>query len=123
MLRFPCLKLFLLRPNNRPVLTTGKSTRTIQVKQNPTPSNHRTTHNVNVQASYNVMRTAADLGIKKIVSTSSVNAVGLLYTDDSRRVFDELPLTEESPRRPEDPYSQSRVSITIADPNHGVFVF
>lgn len=53
-----------------------------------------------------MLRTAADQGIKRIVQASSINAVGLLFTHDSRRIIDELPLTEESPRRPEDPYSK-----------------
>ncbi|KAJ9105293.1 hypothetical protein QFC21_001661 [Naganishia friedmannii] len=65
----------------------------------------RTVHNVNVTASYNVMRTAADQGIKRIVQASSVNATGLLYSHDSRRKFEELPLTEQSPAHPEDPYN------------------
>lgn len=71
----------------------------------------RTVHNVNVTASYNVMRTAADQGIRRIVQASSVNATGLLYSHDSRRKFEELPLTEQSPAHPEDPYSTSKAML------------
>ncbi|KAJ9108078.1 hypothetical protein QFC19_002543 [Naganishia cerealis] len=70
-----------------------------------TGSDDRITHNVNVTASYNVLRTAADQGIKRIVQASSINATGVLYTHESRRKFEELPLTEKSPLTPEDPYS------------------
>ena len=62
---------------------------------------------MNVVGSYNVMRTAADNGIRKIVQASSVNATGLIFTHESRRKFEEIPLTEMSPRVPEDAYSKS----------------
>lgn len=66
----------------------------------------RTVHNVNVVGSYNVLRTSADNGIKRIVQASSVNATGLVFTHESRRKFEEFPLTELSPRVPEDAYSE-----------------
>lgn len=78
-----------------------------------TGADARTVHNVNVTASYNVMRTAADQGIRRIVQASSVNATGLLYSHDSRRKFEELPLTEQSPAHPEDPYSLSKLICEI----------
>jgi UDP-glucose 4-epimerase len=65
----------------------------------------REVHNVNVVSSYNVLKTAADLGIKRIVQASSVNATGLVFTKDEHQHFDELPLHEKSPMRPEDGYS------------------
>lgn len=54
------------------------------------------------------MRTAADNGIRRIVQASSVNATGLIFTHESRRKFDEIPLTEDSARVPEDAYSESQ---------------
>jgi len=34
-------------------------------------------HNINVTATFNVLRVAADLGIDRVVLASSVNAIGL----------------------------------------------
>lgn len=65
----------------------------------------REVHNTNVVSSYNVLRTAADLGIMRIVQASSVNATGLSFTMDEHQFFDELPLHEKSAMRPEDSYS------------------
>ncbi len=66
----------------------------------------REIHNTNVVTSYNVLRTAADLGIKRIVQASSVNATGLAYSKEENVWFEELPLHEGSAMRPEDPYSK-----------------
>lgn len=65
----------------------------------PSPLFHdpRTVHNVNVVAGYNVLKTAVDHGVKKIVQASSVNAPGLSYTPEGRQRFDELPITETAP--------------------------
>lgn len=73
----------------------------------------RLCHNINVTSSYNVMYTAAKLGVKRIVQASSVNATGLVYSDGERRgegfreLREGLPLREEdTPFLPEDPYSE-----------------
>ncbi len=71
----------------------------------------REVHNINVVSSYNVLRTAADLGIKRIVQASSVNATGLCFTKAEHQHFDELPLHESTAMRPEDPYSEPTVLL------------
>jgi nucleoside-diphosphate-sugar epimerase len=67
----------------------------------PSPLYHdpRTVHNVNVVAGYNVLKTAAEHGVKRIVQASSVNAPGLSYSPEGMQRFDELPVTEEAPFR------------------------
>lgn len=67
----------------------------------PSPLYHdpRVVHNINVVATYNVIKTAADNGVKRIVQASSVNAPGLSYTPEGRQTFDELPLREDAAMR------------------------
>jgi nucleoside-diphosphate-sugar epimerase len=73
------------------------------------------TFNNNVSAVYNVLKVAADLKIDKLVIASSIAAYGFLYA----RTMPEpayLPLDEEHPCRPVDPYGLSKlVGETIAD--------
>jgi len=64
-------------------------------------------HNLNVVASWNVLRAAAELGIERICQASSINAVGLVWGDNP--LIDYLPLDENHPCRPEDPYSLSKL--------------
>ncbi|MEI7770572.1 MAG: NAD(P)-dependent oxidoreductase [Chloroflexales bacterium] len=74
----------------------------------PTPDHHpdHVVHNNNVAASYNALRAAAQLGIRKICQASSINAVGQAYSRWPR--FDYLPLDEAHPTYNEDPYSLSK---------------
>lgn len=68
----------------------------------PDPTRHdpRYVHNSNVAGSFNVLQTAASLGIERIVQASSVNAVGLSYTPEGHHRFDALPVREDTPKRP-----------------------
>jgi nucleoside-diphosphate-sugar epimerase len=71
--------------------------------------------NNNVSATYNVLKTAADLKIGKIVVASSIAAYGFLYAGGLTEP-DYLPLDEEHPCRPVDCYGLSKlVGETIAD--------
>ena len=62
----------------------------------------------NVTASYNVLRAAAQTGIRRVVMASSVAAYGFIYAP---RIWDPetLPLDEDYPCRPMDSYSLSKV--------------
>lgn len=62
----------------------------------------------NVTATYNVVKAAADLGIKRLVIASSTAAFGFIY---ALKPFlpDYLPLDEQHPSRPQDPYGLSKV--------------
>ncbi|WVF71074.1 hypothetical protein IAT40_005871 [Kwoniella sp. CBS 6097] len=69
----------------------------------------RLVHNINVVATYNVLQTAASRGIKRIVQASSCNALGLSWTSAEHWKLDSVPVNEQSPMRPEDPYSLSKL--------------
>ena len=62
----------------------------------------------NVTASYNVLKAAVDLGVKKVVMASSTAAFGFIYALQ-RMVPEYLPLDEKHPSRPQDPYGLSKV--------------
>ncbi|TYJ53876.1 hypothetical protein B9479_005498 [Cryptococcus floricola] len=73
-------------------------------KERPVPDYR--IHNANVAMSYNTLCIAVELGINRVVLASSVNAIGMLYCN--RPKFDYLPLDEDHPCRPEEPYSVSK---------------
>jgi nucleoside-diphosphate-sugar epimerase len=73
------------------------------------------TFNNNVNAAYNVLKVAAALNIAKIVLASSIAAYGFLY---ARKMCEPkyLPLDEQHPCHPTDPYGLSKlVGESIAD--------
>ena len=74
----------------------------------PAPGHHpdHQVHNNNVAASYNALRAAVEVGIKRVCQASSVNATGLGYSRWPR--FDYFPLDEKHPTYNEDPYSLSK---------------
>jgi nucleoside-diphosphate-sugar epimerase len=74
----------------------------------PSPGHHpdHQVHNNNVVASYNALRAAVEVGIKRVCQASSVNATGLAYSRWPH--FDYFPLDEEHPTYNEDPYSLSK---------------
>ena len=62
----------------------------------------------NVTATYNVLKAAVDVGVPRVVCASSIAAYGFLYAP---RIWepDYLPLDEDHPCRPQDPYALSKV--------------
>lgn len=66
----------------------------------PLTLDNRLVHNNNVVSSYNVLRTAAEHGVKRIVQASSVHATGLNYAGQDKLHFHSLPLRETEPHRP-----------------------
>ncbi|MEM7335952.1 MAG: NAD-dependent epimerase/dehydratase family protein [Chloroflexota bacterium] len=63
-------------------------------------------HNNNVVSSYNALRAAAEVGIRRVCQASSINAIGGAY---SREVsYDYFPVDEAHPTYCEDPYSLSK---------------
>ncbi len=63
-------------------------------------------HNNNVVGSYNALRAAAELGIRRVCQASSVNAIGHSYSRNPR--YDYFPIDEEHPNYSEEPYSLSK---------------
>lgn len=62
----------------------------------------------NITATYNVLKAAADLGVKRVVVASSIAAFGFLYAP---RIWPPayLPLDEDHPCKPQDPYGLSKL--------------
>jgi len=63
-------------------------------------------HNNNVVSSYNALRAAAQLGIKRVCQASSINAIGGAYSRAPH--YDYFPVDEKHPTYNEDPYSLSK---------------
>jgi nucleoside-diphosphate-sugar epimerase len=69
----------------------------------------------NVTSTYNVLRAAADLGVKKVVLASSTAAFGFIYAKNLWAPK-YLPLDENHPSKPQDSYGLSKfVGEQIAD--------
>ncbi|MDF2994305.1 MAG: UDP-glucose 4-epimerase [Microbacterium sp.] len=64
-------------------------------------------HDNNVMASYHVLTAAAELGIPRVVQSSSVNAIGLSWSRTPE--FDYFPIDLAHASRNEDPYSLSKL--------------
>jgi len=76
--------------------------------QAPYEAPHAEVFRNNVSATYNVMKTAAVAGVRRVVHVSSVAAYGFLYAP----AFwppEYLPLDEAYPCRPRDPYALAKV--------------
>ena len=64
-------------------------------------------HNNNVNSAFNGFHAAASHGIKSICYASSVNAIGLAYSNQPMQ-FDYFPIDEEAPLRPTDAYGLAK---------------
>jgi len=66
------------------------------------------TFNNNVTATFNVLKAASDMGVKRVVVASSVAAFGFVYAPKAW-VPNYLPLDERHPCRPQDPYGLAKI--------------
>ncbi len=73
---------------------------------NPIHTPDHVTHNNNVVSSYNALRGAIEVGIKRICQASSINAIGGAWSRQAH--YDYLPVDEKHPTYNEDPYSLSK---------------
>ncbi|KAI0339092.1 NAD(P)-binding protein [Trametopsis cervina] len=73
----------------------------------PFPDENVVTHNTNVVLSWNVLRAAVEVGIKRIVQASSVNVIRLVLGIKPKVHY--LPLDEDHPCEPDEPYGLSKV--------------
>lgn len=64
-------------------------------------------HNNNVNSSFNGFHAAGSLGIKRVCYASSVNAVGLAFSNRPLH-FDYFPIDEDAPQRPTDSYALAK---------------
>jgi UDP-glucose 4-epimerase len=74
---------------------------------NPYAAEGWAVHDNNVVSSYHVLSAAAELGIRRVVQSSSVNAIGLSWSRSPQ--FDYFPVDLEHATRNEDPYSLSKL--------------
>ncbi len=74
---------------------------------NPITAPEWEVHNTNVVISYNVLTASAELGVRRVVQASSVNAIGMSWS--RRAEFDYLPVDLEHRTRNEDGYSLSKL--------------
>jgi nucleoside-diphosphate-sugar epimerase len=74
----------------------------------PSPNGHPNyvIHNNNVTGSYNALRAAVEVGIKRICQASSINAIGGAYSRAPQ--YDYFPVDEKHLTYAEDPYSLSK---------------
>ena len=70
-------------------------------------------HQNNVNSAFNGLRAAAELGITRVCYASSVNAVGLAYSQRPLR-FPYFPIDEDYPCRPSDPYALAKLEAETA---------
>lgn len=77
----------------------------------PEPGHHppHTVYENNVMATFNVVEACVQAGVRRLVNISSVGVLGLHYA--TRRVWpDYLPIDEDHPLRPQDPYGLSKLA-------------
>ncbi|KAK3953890.1 hypothetical protein QBC32DRAFT_337769 [Pseudoneurospora amorphoporcata] len=74
---------------------------------NPVDKDDHLVHTNNVCAAFNGMRAAAELGIHKFCYASSVNAIGLVYSNQPLK-FDYFPIDEEINQDPTDAYALAK---------------
>ena len=75
--------------------------------QAPTEAADSVVFGNNVTASYNVLRAAAQTGVRRVVMASSIAAYGFIYAPEFRPPVT-LPLHEDDPCRPRDSYALSK---------------
>jgi nucleoside-diphosphate-sugar epimerase len=73
---------------------------------NPLRDPDHVIHANNVVGSYNALRAAVEVGIRRICQASSVNAIGLSFGRTGR--FDYFPIDEAHPNHAEDAYALSK---------------
>ncbi|MDJ1434630.1 NAD(P)-dependent oxidoreductase [Halostagnicola sp. A-GB9-2] len=80
----------------------------------PGPTDHPgfETYESNVQSAYHVLEAATNLGLESVVLPSSINAMGAAYQDAPTDVR-YLPVDEEHPLTPRDPYAVSKHAMEV----------
>lgn len=86
----------------------------------PWPTEHPgfVTYRSNVLSSYHVLEAATELGLESVVLASSINVLGCAYQDEPVEVC-YLPMDEEHPVTPRDPYAIGKHAIEITADGFG----
>jgi len=72
----------------------------------------------NVLSTYHLLEAAGALGIDRVVVPSSINVLGAAFQEAPTEVF-YLPVDEEHPRTPRDPYATSKHAIEVTAAGFG----
>jgi nucleoside-diphosphate-sugar epimerase len=72
----------------------------------------------NVMSTYHVLEAAAELGIESVCLASSINAMGAIYQDPPMDVR-YLPVDEDHPLTPRDPYATSKHALEVTADGFG----
>jgi nucleoside-diphosphate-sugar epimerase len=78
--------------------------------QSPFDASAEAVYRINAAGTFNVYEAAAKTGIGRVVSASSINALGYFYAASEWEV-DYLPIDENHPSCVSDPYSLSKVAL------------
>jgi len=79
---------------------------------NPIDKEDSLVHSNNVQSAFNGFKACGELGIKKICYASSVNAIGLVFSNQPRR-FPYFPIDEDYPLNPTDSYALAKAKSEL----------
>ncbi|NHN49444.1 NAD(P)-dependent oxidoreductase [Halostella sp. JP-L12] len=80
----------------------------------PGPTNHPgfRTYESNVESAYHVLEAARELGLDSVILPSSINVMGAAYQEEPTEV-EYLPVDEEHPLTPRDPYAVSKHAMEV----------
>lgn len=86
----------------------------------PAPGSHPgyVVYESNVQSSYHVLEAATELGLESVSLASSINAMGSVYQDAPMEVS-YLPVDEEHPLTPRDPYAVGKHALEVTADGFG----
>ena len=84
----------------------------------PTSSPGHVCYESNVVTTWHVLEAAHELGLESVVLPSSINAVGAGYQDAPAEI-EYLPVDEDHPLTPRDPYALGKEAIERAGAGHG----
>lgn len=86
----------------------------------PAPGGHPgyVVYESNVMSSYHILEAATELGLESACLASSINAVGSVYQDAPMEVF-YLPVDEEHPLTPRDPYAVGKHALEVTADGFG----
>jgi nucleoside-diphosphate-sugar epimerase len=84
----------------------------------PGGSPGHTVYESNTMSSYYLLEAAGALGIERVVMPSSINALGCVYQDAPTDVR-YLPMDEDHPRTPRDPYAMSKHALEVTADGFG----
>lgn len=86
----------------------------------PAPTEHpaQVTYESNVMTTYHILEASKDLSLESVCLASSINAMGSVYQEAPIEI-DYLPVDEDHPRTPRDPYALGKHALEITADGFG----